>query len=191
MATSEELDMAPPRSALQCSSPSRAQRTLWSRLRTAFFDPYRPELHYMRGPGPKWREKWDRLHPAGIPVIPIAKCLAGQRKLARKFVLEWLPSGLATFTDGALLQNVLSPYILPPTAPSINQRTEIVAPNPASVANTQPVEEARMLARPDPAGSSSAAFAQAVAPPSTSQRTEIVAPDPASVAITQPVEEAR
>ncbi|MEA2995245.1 MAG: hypothetical protein QOG74_794 [Alphaproteobacteria bacterium] len=23
----------------------------------AFFDPYRPELHYMRGPGPKWREK--------------------------------------------------------------------------------------------------------------------------------------
>lgn len=34
------------------------------------FDPYRPERHYMRGPGPKWREKhaqvriadrhWDR-----------------------------------------------------------------------------------------------------------------------------------
>jgi len=21
------------------------------------FDPYRPELHYMRGPGPKWREQ--------------------------------------------------------------------------------------------------------------------------------------
>ena len=21
------------------------------------FHPYRPELHYMRGPGPKWREK--------------------------------------------------------------------------------------------------------------------------------------
>jgi hypothetical protein len=21
------------------------------------FDPYRPELHYMRGPGPKWHEK--------------------------------------------------------------------------------------------------------------------------------------
>jgi hypothetical protein len=27
----------------------------------AFTDPYRPELHYMRGPGPKWRAK----HPAG------------------------------------------------------------------------------------------------------------------------------
>jgi hypothetical protein len=24
---------------------------------TWLFDPYRPELHYMRGPGPKWREK--------------------------------------------------------------------------------------------------------------------------------------
>jgi hypothetical protein len=29
----------------------------WRRLRTTLFDPYRPELHYMRGPGPKWREK--------------------------------------------------------------------------------------------------------------------------------------
>ena len=24
-------------------------------------DPYRPELHYMRGPGPKWREKHIRV----------------------------------------------------------------------------------------------------------------------------------
>jgi hypothetical protein len=23
----------------------------------ALSDPYRPELHYMRGPGPKWRAK--------------------------------------------------------------------------------------------------------------------------------------
>ena len=26
-------------------------------LRATLSDPYRPELHYMRGPGPKWREK--------------------------------------------------------------------------------------------------------------------------------------
>jgi hypothetical protein len=26
-------------------------------LRNAIFDAYRPELHYMRGPGPKWRAK--------------------------------------------------------------------------------------------------------------------------------------
>ena len=36
-------------------------------LRTvkALFDPYRPELHYMRGPGPKWRAKHA---PAPAPV---------------------------------------------------------------------------------------------------------------------------
>ena len=26
-------------------------------------DPYRPELHYMRGPGPKWREKHGDAQP--------------------------------------------------------------------------------------------------------------------------------
>jgi hypothetical protein len=29
----------------------------WRWLTTSLFDPYRPERHYMRGPGPKWREK--------------------------------------------------------------------------------------------------------------------------------------
>ena len=29
----------------------------WRRLTTSLFDSYRPELHYMRGPGPKWRAK--------------------------------------------------------------------------------------------------------------------------------------
>jgi hypothetical protein len=33
---------------------------IWRRLQRAIFDPYRPELHYMRGPGPKWREKHGR-----------------------------------------------------------------------------------------------------------------------------------
>ena len=28
----------------------------WRRM----FDPYRPELYYMRGPGPKWSEKHVR-----------------------------------------------------------------------------------------------------------------------------------
>src|SRR5262249_871355 len=30
---------------------------IWRTLKTDLCDPYRPELHYMRGPGPKWREK--------------------------------------------------------------------------------------------------------------------------------------
>ena len=29
----------------------------WQALIGIAFNPYRPELHYMRGPGPKWRAK--------------------------------------------------------------------------------------------------------------------------------------
>jgi len=43
-----------------CGSGAIASR--WRRLTTILFDPYRPELHYMRGPGPKWREKHARFH---------------------------------------------------------------------------------------------------------------------------------
>jgi len=30
----------------------------------SLFDPYRPELHYMRGPGPKWHAKHSQ--PAAV-----------------------------------------------------------------------------------------------------------------------------
>ncbi|MBR0842646.1 hypothetical protein JQ607_20790 [Bradyrhizobium liaoningense] len=33
--------------------------TKWQRLIRVAGDPYRPELHYMRGPGPKWRAKYQ------------------------------------------------------------------------------------------------------------------------------------
>ena len=33
------------------------------RLVRAWSDHYRPELHYMRGPGPKWREKHAQAAP--------------------------------------------------------------------------------------------------------------------------------
>jgi hypothetical protein len=29
----------------------------WHQFYVRAFDPYRPELHYMRGPGPAWRAK--------------------------------------------------------------------------------------------------------------------------------------
>ena len=29
----------------------------WREVTRGLFDPYRPEGHYMRGPGPKWRER--------------------------------------------------------------------------------------------------------------------------------------
>ena len=41
--------------------PVAAVAELCRRLARDLFDPYRPERHYMRGPGPKWREK----HGAG------------------------------------------------------------------------------------------------------------------------------
>jgi hypothetical protein len=37
---------------------------IWRRLKTGICDPYRPELHYMRGPGPKWHEKRAQDHQA-------------------------------------------------------------------------------------------------------------------------------
>jgi hypothetical protein len=30
---------------------------LWRQFFARAFDPYRPELHYMRGPGPAWRAR--------------------------------------------------------------------------------------------------------------------------------------
>ena len=30
----------------------------WRAFFAKAFDPYRPELHYMRGPGPAWRAKY-------------------------------------------------------------------------------------------------------------------------------------
>ena len=48
------------RELLACPTPGRvlgATARRWCRLTTSLFDSYRPELHYMRGPGPKWQAK--------------------------------------------------------------------------------------------------------------------------------------
>jgi hypothetical protein len=46
------------------SNSSLAVATLasrvWRVLKEHLFVRYRPERHYMRGPGPKWREKHER-----------------------------------------------------------------------------------------------------------------------------------
>ena len=44
------------------------------RLTASLFDPYRPELHYMRGPGPKWRAKHERalrIDPGVLSLTPV------------------------------------------------------------------------------------------------------------------------
>ena len=37
--------------------------TSWRALIDSAFHPYRPELHYMRGPGPKWHAKRQGRNP--------------------------------------------------------------------------------------------------------------------------------
>lgn len=34
---------------------------------------YRPDLHYMRGPGPKWRAKYGNLSPKDMPSAPTSR----------------------------------------------------------------------------------------------------------------------
>jgi hypothetical protein len=45
------------------SDPLAELRTFWGRFFTRAFNPYRPELHYMRGPGPACRAKQRALSP--------------------------------------------------------------------------------------------------------------------------------
>ena len=42
----------------------RSIRGFWRQFFFRAFDPYRPELHYMRGPGPAWHAKHKALSPA-------------------------------------------------------------------------------------------------------------------------------
>ncbi len=49
--------------------PSGTLAMLWRTFCRDAFDPYRPELHYMRGPGPKWRAKHG-LPAATAPAAP-------------------------------------------------------------------------------------------------------------------------
>ncbi|GAC1509475.1 MAG: hypothetical protein NVS2B1_17890 [Bradyrhizobium sp.] len=39
-------------------------KDFWRQFFVRAFDPYRPELHYMRGPGPAWRAKHGAVSPA-------------------------------------------------------------------------------------------------------------------------------
>ena len=36
-------------------------------LLRSLFDPYRPELHYMRGPGPRWQQKYREAKQTARP----------------------------------------------------------------------------------------------------------------------------
>ena len=44
----------------------------WRAVTHDLFDSYRPERHYMRGPGPKWREKHLRATAMQQPALVAA-----------------------------------------------------------------------------------------------------------------------
>jgi hypothetical protein len=48
---------APVRANAELVKPLADLRAFWRQLVAKAFNPYRPELHYMRGPGPAWRAK--------------------------------------------------------------------------------------------------------------------------------------
>ena len=45
---------------VRAEKPLAEFRAFWRAFFARAFNPYRPELHYMRGPGPAWRAKHMR-----------------------------------------------------------------------------------------------------------------------------------
>jgi hypothetical protein len=71
--------MAKSREMAQSANASRAKvLASWQALTKALFDDYHPELHYMRGPGPKWHEKYGAEIDGASPAVTRA-LLAGLR----------------------------------------------------------------------------------------------------------------
>ena len=58
MATLTSASFSPPAANRDGAAPPIAEfKTFWRQFFSRAFNPYRPELHYMRGPGPAWRAK--------------------------------------------------------------------------------------------------------------------------------------
>jgi len=57
------------KTTLATNGSSRLLSELAGTVRTfqSLFDPYRPELHYMRGPGPKWHAKHATAAASALP----------------------------------------------------------------------------------------------------------------------------
>jgi hypothetical protein len=59
MATLTSISLPAPAVSHDVQSSALAElRASWQRVFRKVFNPYRPELHYMRGPGPAWRAKY-------------------------------------------------------------------------------------------------------------------------------------
>jgi hypothetical protein len=60
-----------PKSTTKAPDVRKSIITMWRTLTRRLKDPYRPELHYMRGPGPKWREKHGQQTQDDASVSPV------------------------------------------------------------------------------------------------------------------------
>jgi len=58
-------------------------RSFWRQFFVRAFDPYRPELHYMRGPGPACRAKQMALSPAVQAMVAEIRAAKALRSPAR------------------------------------------------------------------------------------------------------------
>jgi hypothetical protein len=57
MATISSASLSTPAQGHGLARPLAELRTFWRQFVAKAFNPYRPELHYMRGPGPACRAK--------------------------------------------------------------------------------------------------------------------------------------
>jgi len=57
MATTRSASLSSPAQSPGIAKPFAEFRAFWRQFLARAFNPYRPELHYMRGPGPAWRAK--------------------------------------------------------------------------------------------------------------------------------------
>ena len=57
MATINSATLSTPAQSHGLAKPIAEFRAFWRQFVAKAFNPYRPELHYMRGPGPAWRAK--------------------------------------------------------------------------------------------------------------------------------------
>ena len=57
MASITSASLRSPASRRDGTSPLAGLRAFWHQFVARAFNPYRPELYYMRGPGPAWRAK--------------------------------------------------------------------------------------------------------------------------------------
>jgi hypothetical protein len=57
-------------------------KAFWRQFFVRAFDPYRPELHYMRGPGPAWRAKHGAVSPAVQSMLTEIRTAKGSRSPA-------------------------------------------------------------------------------------------------------------